>query len=152
MINSKQRFWCKIELFRLISEYKYGSYYRLWKKKHHFTDSIIFIQNIVFKLIYTQCTCYMLCIRKGMLKQNLVARNINRVLTWKPSMMHKYHGGTSVILYNSFLDWLSSITSNELSCCTDPSLPFTCTCMFLSWWSDCISSIAERNLQKHLEL
>lgn len=73
-----------------------------------------------------------LCIRKGMLKQNLVARNINIVLTWKPSMMHKYHGGTSVILYNSFLDWLSSITPNELSCCTDPSLPLTCTCMVLS--------------------
>lgn len=87
-----------------------------------------------------------------MLKQNVGIKEVNLILTWNPSMMHKYHGGTSLILYNSFLDWLSSMTSNELSCCTDPSLPFTCTCMPLSWWSDCISSVAERNLQIRLEL
>lgn len=76
---------------------------------------------------------------------------INLVLTWNPNMRHKYHGGTSLTLYNSFFDWLSLMISNELSCGTDPFLPFTCTCIFWSSWSHIISSwsVVERNLQKN---
>lgn len=91
-------------------------------------------------------------IRYGTKKYIYFIKNINLILTWNPSIRHKYHGGTSLTLYNSFFDWLSLMTSNESSCCTAPSLPFTCTCMPWSLWSHFISSVVERNLGKQRSL